>query len=308
MEVDYTISTLIDSVKRRCSVPTAQSLFENTDFASLLSEEMQSVIVPLIMSEQEDYFVHYKDYSIDGSTTEFRIPDRAIGGKLKNVGFYNSSADSLDLRPRLSIEDYGNRSGNFVHDLTGYYLRDNKIVFKPAPTNVGDSLRVYYYRRPSNLVPISESGKITTIDTGTKQVTINTLQTSWGTSNTFDFIRGRGMFQSLGDDLTISAIESNSTLTFTDALPSDLAVGDYVSLAGKSPIAQIPYEAHHLLSQLGAIKINEALGDMQGMQMAQSKYDVLVNAMLRSINNRVDGSPRKVTNRNGIFTSAGAFF
>lgn len=308
MEVDYTITSLIASVKRRCSVPTAQSLFENTDFAALLSEEMQSVIVPLILSEQEDYFIHYKDYTIDGSTKEFRVPDRAIGGKLKNLGFYNSAADSLDLRPRLSIEDYGNRRGNFIHDLTGYYLQDNKIVFNPAPTNSGDKLRVYYYRRPSNLVQISEAGKITAIDTTAKQVTINTLQTGWGTSNTFDLIRGKGMFQSLGDDLTITGIESSSTLTFTDDLPTDLSVGDYVALAGKSPIAQIPYEAHHLLSQLGAIKINEALGDLQGMQMAQSKYDVLVNAMLRSINNRVDGSPRKVVNRNGIFTSTGVFF
>ena len=39
-----------------------------------------------------------------------------------------------------------------------------------------------------------------------------------------------------------------------------------------------------------------------------SLYDVLVNAMIRSINNRVDGSPRKVTNRNGIFTTHGKYF
>jgi len=308
MEVDYTITSLIASVKRRCSVPTAQSLFQNTDFAKLLSEEMQSIIVPIIMSEQEDYFIHYKDMTIDGTTKEFRIPDRAIGGKLKDVGFYNSAGDTLNLRPRLSIDDYGNRRGNFVHDLTGYYLRDNKIVFKPAPNNTGETLRVYYYRRPSNLVQLSESGKITAIDTDTKVVTIDTVQSSWTTANTFDLIRGRGMFQSLGDDLAITAMPDSSSLTFTETLPTDLAVGDYVALAGKSPIAQIPYEAHHLLAQLGAIKVNEALGDMQGMQMAQSKYDVLVNAMIRSINNRVDGSPRKVTNRNGIFTTHGKYF
>jgi hypothetical protein len=305
MEVDYTITTLIASVKRRCSVPTAQSLFQNTDFASLLSEEMQSIIVPIIMSEQEDYFIHYKDLTIDGTTKEFRIPDRAIGGKLKDVGFYNASGDTLNLRPRLSIDDYGNRRGNFVSDLTGYYLRDNKIVFKPAPTNTGDSLRVYYYRRPSNLVQLSETGKITNIDGQT--VTIDTVQSTWGSSNTFDLIRGRGMFQSLGDELA-ATLPSSSSLTFTETLPTDLAVGDYVALAGKSPIAQIPYESHHLLAQLGAIKINEALGDMQGMQMAQSKYDILANAMIRTINNRVDGSPRKVLNRNGIFSTNGAFF
>ena len=219
MEVDYTITTLIASVKRRCSVPTAQSLFQNTDFASLLSEEMQSIIVPIIMSEQEDYFIHYKDMTIDGTTKEFRIPDRAIGGKLKDVGFYNSSGDTLNLRPRLSIDDYGNRRGNFVSSLTGYYLRDNKIVFKPAPNNTAESLRVYYYRRPSNLVQLSETGKITNIDGQT--VTIDTVQSTWETgTKTFDLIRGRGMFQSLGDDLA-AELPSSSSLTFTATLPTD---------------------------------------------------------------------------------------
>ena len=68
MDVDYTITSLISSVKRRCSAPTAQQLFQNTDFASLLSEEMQSMVVPVIMAEHQDYFVHTKDYTIDGST------------------------------------------------------------------------------------------------------------------------------------------------------------------------------------------------------------------------------------------------
>ena len=306
MDIDYTITSLIKSVKRRCSVPTAQSLFQNTDFASLLSEEMQSMIVPVIMAEHQDYFVHTKDYTIDGSTKEFRIPDRAVGGKLRDVGFYNSNSDTLDLRPRLEIEDYGNRRGNFVHDLGGYYLQDNKIIFNPAPSNSGDSLRVYYYRRPSNLVQLSESGKITNIDGLT--VTIDTVQSSWTTSNTFDFTRGKGMFQSLGDDLSISALPTTSSLTFSDTLPTDLAVGDYVSLAGTSPIAQIPYESHHVLAQLGAIKINEALGDMQGMQMAESKYKQLLDNMIKSINSRVDGSPKKVANRNGIFKTHGAWY
>lgn len=306
MDVDYTITSLISSVKRRCSAPTAQQLFQNTDFASLLSEEMQSMVVPVIMAEHQDYFVHTKDYTIDGSTKEFRIPDRAIGGKLRDVGFYNSSSNTLDLRPRLSIEDLGNRRGNFVQDLGGYYLQDNMIIFDKAPSNTSDVLRVYYYRRPSNLVQLSESGKITNIDG--KIVTFNTVQTAWTTSNTFDFIRSKGMFQSLGDNLTVNDKPSDSSLTFVDDLPTDLAVGDYVALAGKSPIAQIPYESHHVLAQLGAIKVNEALGDLQGMQMADAKYKQLLDNMIKTINTRVDGSPKKVTNRNGIFKTRGVYF
>jgi len=301
MAIDYTTTALIASVKRRASVPTSQSLFESTDFNSILTDEMQSIIVPLIMAEQQDFFIHSKDLAIDGSTREFDIPTRAVGMKVKDVGFYRTSSNNFDSRPRLNISDFGDPQGDMVKSLGGFYLQGNKIVFSDAPTNTGDKLRVYYYRRPNNLIAENKAAKIASIDTGTKTLTFGSRPTAWTTSTTFDLIKGTPGFHSLADDATVSAIDT-LTLTFTDDLPTGLAVGDWVGESGESPVAQIPYSAQPLLSQLGSVKILEALGDLKGMQMAQEKYQMLVQNFVRTISKRVDNSPKKIINRNGIFS------
>ena len=300
MAIDYTTTALISSVKRRASVPTSQSLFEATDFNAILTDEMQSIIVPLIMAEQQDFFVHAKDLAISGTATDFDIPTRSIGMKVKDVGFYNSSSNNFDSRPRLTINDFGDPQGDMVKSLGGFYLQGNTIKFSVAPTNTGDTLRVYYYRRPNNLVAENKAAKITSIDTDNKILTFGSRPTAWTTSTTFDLIKGTPGFHSLSDDATISAIDT-LTLTFSDELPTGLAVGDWVGESGESAVAQVPYSAHPLLAQLGSIKVLEALGDLKGMQMAQEKYQMLVQNFIRTISKRVDNSPKKIVNRNGIF-------
>ena len=89
MAIDYTTTALVSSIKRRASVPTSQSLFETTDFNAILTDEMQSIIVPIILAEQQDFFVHSQDIAMDGVVKSFDIPSRSIGMKLKDVGFYN---------------------------------------------------------------------------------------------------------------------------------------------------------------------------------------------------------------------------
>ena len=91
-------------------------------------------------------------------------------------------------------------------------------------------------------------------------------------------------------------------------LPDGIAVGDYVSESGKSPIPQIPYEGHHLLAQLVAIKVLEALGDAKGMQLAMSKYDSMLKNFIKLITERVDSSPKKIISRGSIFKSRSRYF
>ena len=301
MAIDYTTTALIESVKRRIAIPTSQALYTNLDFCKLATDELQSVLVPMMIAEQEDYFLHSDDQSIDGTTTSFNLPDRAIGRKIRDAGFYSSSGNEYVQRPRLEVEDYGDRTGNLVSTLGGYFFQGDQIIFDPAPTNVSNQLRIYFYRRPNNLVRETDCGKITNINAGTKVVTLNNASTSWDTGTKFDAIKGSGGFRSLQDSFTVSLI-AGYDLTLS-SLPTGLAVGDWICPEGQSPIAQIPYEGHHLLAQLTAIKVLEGLGDAKGMGMAQEKYEFLLKNFIKTLTDRVDGSPRKVVNRSGIFRS-----
>jgi hypothetical protein len=299
MAVDYTTTALIESVKRRVSVPTSQALFANLDFCKIATDELQSVIAPLVLAEQEDYFLHAYDQTIDGVKVAYDLPDRAIGQKLQDAGIYNETTRDYVTKPRLRIEDYGSPYGDYVEAFSGYYIENDQIIFKPTLPASSDKLRIFYYRRPNNLVRTSDAGKITNINTSTKVVSLDNLPTTWTTSTSLDLIKGSGGFRSLSDDFTGATI-AGFDITLSE-LPDGIAVGDYISEAGQSPIPQIPYEGHHLLAQLVAIKVLESLGDAKGMQLAMAKYQEMLKSFTTTITSRVEASPQRVVGRGNIF-------
>jgi hypothetical protein len=297
MSLDFSSTALIADVKRRAMAPTSQSLFQNTDFCAILTSEMKSKLIPLIKKVKEDFFLSSKDFSIDGTTRSFAIPDRAIGMAIRNVEYADPNNNDEQRAPRTT---QGNRGTSpYWADIGGYYLQDNDIVFDEAPTDTSMVIRVYYYRRPSKLVRTSDAGKITAINTLTKTVTLDNVPTAWTTSYLFDFTKGKGGFQSLGDDKVITAI-NGFDVTFSATLPTSLAVGDWVAEAGESPIAQIPYDGHDLLAQLAAIKVLEGQGDPNLIKFAQDKAMIMEADFLAVISKRVETQPKKIVSRRGL--------
>jgi hypothetical protein len=73
------------------------------------------------------------------------------------------------------------------------------------------------------------------------------LPTTITTSTPVDFVQNDGPYDILEIDQTITNI-SGTTLTFA-ALPDDLAVGDWICLAGQSPVLIAPRELQPLLVQ-----------------------------------------------------------
>lgn len=297
MSLDFTSTAMITDVKRRASCPTSQSLFLNLDFCALLSSEMRGKLIPLIKRTKEDYFLSSVDYAIDGTTRVFAIPNRAIGMAIRNVEYADPNNYDENRAPRTSA---GSRGQSLSYtDIGGYYLQDNDIIFESAPTRTSEVIRVYYYRRPSKIIPVSSAGKILAIDTATKTVTLDNAPTAWDTTYLFDFIKGSGGFQSLGDDKVITLV-SGFDITFSATLPTGLAVGDWVAEAGESPIAQIPYDGHDLLGQLAAIKILESQGDANLIKFAQDKALVMEMDFLSLISKRVETQPKKIVSRKGL--------
>lgn len=94
---------------------------------------------------------------------------------------------------------------------------------------------------------------------------------------------------------------SGSTLTLTDSdVPPAMLVGDYACSANECIIPQIPPELHGGLVHKTCTQVLIAIGDKDGL--AVQKAEVAENDSLESalVDNRVDGSPLKILNRNGI--------
>lgn len=289
---DYTTTGLLASIRRRASLPSATtSGTADSDLILFADEALTEEIVPLIMSVREEYFVAVDDTTLTASTTSFRIPYRAIGRKLREISIVSGNNVITDV-PRYSTDDL--QSASF-----GFYIQGDKVMLVNTSGSIAGTWRMHYYRTPSKLVAIGAAAVISAINTTTKVVTVLGVPSNMSSSTMFDFVRADPGFDCLAIDQTASIASTN--LTFTSALPAELAVGDYVTLPGESPIPQIPPELHNLLAQSVAVKVMEAMGDNNGVGMAKSKLDEMRRQALILIEERVDGESAKAVNRSALF-------
>lgn len=297
----YTTSDLITSVKKRGLIPTAQKTFQTADFLRFADEEMQLHLVPMLMKVRENYFLKKYDVDLVASQSAYSLPSRAVGVKLKNVYYIASDGRSYPLNmitvDQLLDLDVAENSSSPPHS---FYFLDNDIVLVPTPgSGVSGSLQMFYFERRNTLISPNDAGRITSITAASRIVEIATAPTSFTTSETYDFIKAKPGFQNLAVDQALTTVNS-TTLTFTSSLPSGLAVGDYVSLAGTSPIIQIPVEAHPVLSQRVMLRCLRAIGDKKGADQAKEDLKEMEESLLDLLTVRVEDQPKKVRSSNNL--------
>lgn len=305
MAVDYTTTGLVAKLKRFGSVPTSQALFLAADFIALMNDELMNTLLPLIQRAKEDFFITSSDTAIVSGTAAYTIPSRAAGSQLQDIVIVDSNGNEQGMA-NLGAAGIKSQGGFATNDNFGFYVKDNKIVLFPTPTETGRSIRFKYVRRPNQLVPVSSAGLISSFNSGTRVITLSSAPSAFTTSKTYDLISNIPPFVSLGDDLAVTSIVGN-LVTMTAALPSELANGMYLCEASESPIPQVPPEAHAIIAQLGAVKALEAMND-KNYKNAKTKADQMLSDFLDLISPRIDDSGEKVVNRGGIFdASAGGF-
>lgn len=301
MAVDYTTTGLVAKLKRFGSVPTSQALFLTADFISLMNDELMNTILPLIMRAKEEFFITSSDVAIVAGTSAYTIPSRAAGSQLRDIVIVDANGNEQGMA-NLGPNGIKNQGGFATNNNFGFYVKDNKIVLFPSPTEAGRSIRFKYARRPNQLVGVSFAGQVSSFSSGAKTITTASMPTGFTTSKLYDIISNVPPFISLGDDLVVTSIVGN-VMTFSASLPTDLAAGMYVCEASESPIPQVTPEAHAILAQLGAVKALEAMND-PGLKKAKDKADQMMADFLDLISPRLDGSSEKVVNRGGIFDAA----
>lgn len=310
MSIPYITDNLIPTLRLLPLMPSVQALFNDDDLLTIMTFEMKSKIIPMIDNQAEEYFISSMDIPYSTSETVFTIPPRALAGKLRSVTFVDSNNNEVRI-PRLRLEDIMsnvNATGLAINPaLWGFYLRNNKVVLYLGSTNGGSSsfayLRLRYVRQPNTLVLSTACGEITAISGN--DVTVDAIPSTFTIGGTYDLIQNTPqIFDSLLDNATITGINTGTkTITFTaGTVPSTLAVGDWVCLAGQSPIPQIPYSpGFELLLQLSAAKCLEIHGDPQGFNVAMSQAKDMTDYFISVITPRVDGNVIRLTTPNSLF-------
>jgi len=295
----YNVRELIDNIKRRCVVPTSQLTYGDDDFTTLANDEMRDIVVPLIMSTREEYFVDHIDATLD-STGVVVFPAEAVGAKLRSVCIVQQASPLLLFNlPRLDLDVVaGITSGQ---GKTGFFIEGNNIhIYPEAASNSGTTLRIYYYKRALVLAEPLAYAVVTAINTLT--LTLSRVPSGWTTNTVINTVSSYPSFNVTNSSTTISGIAG---VDVTVSSVTGIVVGDYVSEYGYSAVPQIPVEAHGYLAQLTAAKVLEGLGDSAGMKMAMDKAQMIKVGLLMVVSQRVDGSTKKVVNPSGGLRNTG---
>jgi hypothetical protein len=306
-----TSKTLLDSAKVRCMLPATQVTFTDEDLLRFANDEMDTAVVPYVMSFHEDYFLFQSDIPLETAIANYQIPYRAAGNKLRDVFFKDERLQLYEMT-RILVEDLpffqGDGTGSSNSPLRAFTLQNNEIVLASTSSsfNVTGWLNTYYYIRPSQLVDTSRSMTITAINRTTGVVTVSSVPANFSIGSTIDFIQTKSPHRCHSIDKVITNIDSVTTeITFAVAdIPRALVVGDYICLAEECIIPQIPTDLHPMLAQRIACRCLEALGDVQGLQTANAKLVEMETKMGTVVDDRVEGAPMKVTNRHSFLRNS----
>lgn len=291
---DYTVDALIESARRRGQLTRSAGSLDLPDLVELMDEELKAYLMPFLISLKEEYAVDTYDFTVQSGVSSYALPPRAIGGKIREVMVLDE-----DKYRRLSRVEPTRmlQPSTATGAPDRYYFEGNKLVVDPCDTA---QIRVKYFRRPGRLVLAADAGKVTAIDVNAKTVTLSAVPETFVPGATYDFIQAQPYFETLGEDLAVTGVDADAgTVVFSATLPATLAVGDFLALAGESPVPQIPVELHSLLAKRTNVVALEALGDSEGLKMAQA---MLADAEKRAhflVDDRDEGAPRYIINRNG---------
>lgn len=282
----------LEGVKRLITAPSNQRLLEDEDFLAMATSRMRSTMIPLIDSVNQDYFVVKTPVPIMQGVENYAIPPRAIGRKLREIKIFNESGVRGDF-PKISIERehlYRSSASPF-----GFHFYGDRIQLVPVPTDAGYSLQLWWFLSPGKLVKSGEAGLITGI-TG-DDVTVATLPTKFTVGRRLDFLQGQTGNSYIAIDQLATNVAAN-TISFPagSLLTLGLEPGDYVSLAGESPVLQIPEEASPYLEAITAYDALYALSDYEGQNALKETIKEHKENLLKLLEPRIEGEPEIIIN------------
>lgn len=283
----YTTDDFVEKVELYGELPSGR--YEPEEVLDVAYDQLMSVVVPLIIALNEEYYVRSESQSVVAGQSEYEIPYRALGRILRELKLVKSTR-VIDL-PRMEPELVVSSAQS---EPEAFYLEGFNAKLYPTPRASDGSVSMSYFLTPSRPVLVASAGLITGIDRVTGEITAS-LPADWVLTDTFDLITSKNGHDSKAMDLTASAV-STSGITFAAAdIPASIVVGDYVSKAGYAPYFQCPDLAYRYLAQLTVNDLLQSMGSQAELQAGMAKAEQLKGALIQTLSKRVVGAPKQFT-------------
>lgn len=294
---------LLNSIKLRAAVPLAQISFTDSDLLNFATEEIELKVMPSVLAVREEFYVTTETIPLVANQSNYKIPYRAIGGKVRFV-YLQSSDTTIQPLAQIAMEHLPNyQQSSFAYQNSGFYLQGDELILLPPITGaVSGNLVIKYYLKPNQVVETSRGAQITQINTTTGDITVDSVPSNIAAMTEVDFIQSKSNHKTKAYDIMLNAANSTTKVINVNPsdIPSDLEVGDFICSAGETVIPQVPSELQVMVAQAVACRILESIGDTQNLANASAKLQEMEAKLLNVIDSRVEAPSRKIVNTNSF--------
>lgn len=223
-----TSQDIIDTVKRKIMLPLSQITFTENDVLTFANEEMMISEVPSVLSFNEEYFVIFRLIELLANTSRYAIPNRAIGMKLRDLFWADTSGNLYEMARIDEHNKAANQRTSSMTTVYKFYPEGNDIVLVPAiSTAVIGNLVPVFYLRPNQLVKTDRACTITAFKQ-TIKINYNFIQALDIVTINDDIFTA---VNSLGGTITNISVASSTILTSTN---HHLTTGQNVTIASSN--------------------------------------------------------------------------
>lgn len=267
----------------------------------VLDRHLRALVVPHLLNVCEDWLSTSTTYAVTSGTATYRLPSRCL--RVLDVALLDTSGRAQTRFSRATPTQAKQLQQEGWMGPTGtpafWAMDGSSLRLYPTPDTSGQyTLALRYARRPGRLVDstaAAPSGPATVagISGAPGDLSVQVSPSgAFGTTGsvTVDVLRGTPGFESVKDDVVATVTTGGVYLSFAGytATTLPLAVGDYVTLAGTSPVPQIPLDYITILELAAVEQLCRENGDRAGSESARDARLALMESAQSILEPRAD--------------------
>jgi hypothetical protein len=284
----YVTENLVEQIKDNTSTEFAQGRFSRDTVINLCNQETIKRIRPIVSDLQAEFFVVNKSVALAQGDQKIRLPKRAAARGLRDlyllVGTDRYPLDQMTRESSILTETTGQGIP------MGFYF-DADAITLDCPVSQACTLVLLLEVSPGSLVLSSAVTTVTSVDFTSGVVTVAGTPSGYGGTVEYDFVQQLGFGNAaLAVGVTPLTVVG-TTYTFTASeLPTTLRVGDYLTLAGQTPVPNMPDEAVVTLIHAVSCRIFKMRGDTTMLGAEQAELTNSIIYLERALSDRAEGA------------------